>query len=140
MTRHDSRKKKRCLERDTVFFIAKTLKFSAEKPTDQIITANYRTDQDRDQQNDPDADEQFELAVSVLIRRRKLVLRKIWRRSVHNCWIKSDTSATRFQIAIAEAAFQDSPGHRPSPPLPNRRGRVRPVSPYQKCRPNYGGS
>lgn len=66
------------------FFIATIPKFSAEKPTDQIITANYRTGQDRDQQNDPNADEQFELAVSVLIRRRKLVLRKIWRWSVHD--------------------------------------------------------
>ena len=57
---------------------------SADQPTDQIVGADPQPDEQQRDYEDDRSDSKLELAVSILVGRGKLVLRKIRRRSVHS--------------------------------------------------------
>src|SRR5260221_13322217 len=58
---------------------ARASAFSSEKPADEIVDTKTRACQNREERNDYSRNDKLEFLISVLIRRRELVLRKIWR-------------------------------------------------------------
>jgi len=54
-----------------------------EKPTYQVVNTDTDADEQSDRGDDQPRDDELEFLISILIRRRKLILRKIWRRSIH---------------------------------------------------------
>jgi hypothetical protein len=57
--------------------------FCLEHPADEINNTNTRADEYSYESYYPKANEDFETAISFVRWRRQLVLRKVWRRSVH---------------------------------------------------------
>lgn len=57
--------------------------FCLEHPADEVENTNASADEDSYEGGYPKADEDFETPVSFVRWRGQLVLRKVWRRSVH---------------------------------------------------------
>ncbi len=54
-----------------------------EKPADEVEDAEADADEESDEGEDQSGDDVFEFFVAVLVRRRKLVLGKIWWWTIH---------------------------------------------------------
>jgi len=52
------------------------------KPTDQIVDPGNKSKKDREKSDNKPGNDQFEFRIPLFVRRRKLVLRKIWRRAI----------------------------------------------------------
>ncbi len=80
--------------------------FCLEHPADEIENTNASADEDSYKGSDPDADEDFETAISFVRWRRQLVLRKVWRRSVHtesNVQIRDCKYSVTIESAICNS-------------------------------------
>ena len=61
---------------------------SLDQPADQIIDTESRSYNQKSQNKDRGADHDLEIPVTIRVRRRQLVLRKIRRRSIHDYSLK----------------------------------------------------
>ncbi len=76
--------------------------FCLEHPADEIENTNASANESSYEDCNPKSDEDFETAISFVRRRRQLVLRKVWRRSVHtesNVQIRD----CKYSVTIASA-------------------------------------
>lgn len=74
---------------------------SLKHPANKIIYAYAGPDQKERQNEDNRSNHYFEISIALLIRRRKLVLRKIGRRTIHNYSVKLITK----NVALARLLF-----------------------------------